>query len=403
MDEIRFYIAPCGIGLGHANRSIRIAGKIINLSKIYDVKPLILFSTYGSAVSLIAKKGFHVCSVPEITYYQKSDGTFDFKQTMGRGVRFIKSFFDQIALEIKFIDRFKADVVISDSRLSSIIAAKVLGKPSILVINQLALIIPRTRPMSPSIKLIKAIAERVVSQVFSCMWNFSSRIMVPDLPSKYAICKRNILGLEFDDKIEFTGPIIDVDPRLLPSRRYLKSKLNIPFHIPFIFIVISGLPLEKISMAKFLIKFFKTFNSKFFSVITLSNPKGRKLIYDGGNLKVYNWVENYYWYLKACDLNVNHAGHTSIIEAICYGLPMILFPARGHTERFSNALAAQALGVARILTYNESSLSSLHEAIRYLLTDIRVKRRVKLLQRMALKMDGAKRIAELAFNLAWRS
>lgn len=404
MDKIRFYIAPCGIGLGHANRSIRIANKIANLSEAYSVRPLILFSTYGSAVSLINKEGFPVCSVPEITYYQKPDGTFDFKQTMGRGIRFLKRFLDQIALEMKFIDRFNADVVISDSRLSSIIAAKVLGKPSILVINQLALIIPKTRPMSPSIKAIKTAAERIISQVFSYMWNFSNKIMVPDLPSKYAICKRNIVGLESDgDKIEFAGPIIEVDPRSLPSKEYLKLKLNIPSSTPFIFTVISGVAFEKISLAKILIRFFKELGSKYFSIITLSNPKGRKLLYDRGNLKIYNWVENYYWYLKACDLNMNHAGHTSVIESICYGLPMILFPAKGHTERFSNALAAQSLGVARILTYNNLSLASFRDAIEYLLTDIHVKRRVKLLQRMALEMDGAKRIAELAFKLAWRS
>ncbi|MCS7385614.1 MAG: hypothetical protein NDF55_02580 [archaeon GB-1867-005] len=403
MELIKVYIAPCGLGLGHASRSLRIGRRIVDLAEKLDVKPVILFSTYGSAVSLVARENYPVCQVPSINYFQKPDGTFDFKQTMSRGAKHLKTLWKQVALELKFISRFDPDVVISDSRLSTVIASKILGKPSLLVTNQIALIIPRTRPMTPSIRVVKTIAERMISQVLASMWRFSSRILIPDLEEKFAICRRHVESIEFiEDKVEFIGPIIGVRPEELPSRAELRRSLKLNVGAPIVFASISGVGFEKHFLAKVLVKAFRILCDEGYQVVlTLSNPTGAPVFFDDGRFRVLSWVDDYHAYLKACDVNINHAGHTSILEGICFGVPMLLIPARGHTERISNAITSQALGVARVLMYDELTVSSVLESIEYLLTCGKVKRSVKLLQELALKMDGAKRAAELAVNLAW--
>ena len=403
MIKLKILFTPCGIGLGHASRSIKIAEKLRLISQNYDIKLEILFSTYGSAVELIRRTGFQVFKVPEVSYFQKLDGTFDFKQTMSRGTKYIKNFINQISLELKHILRFKPHVVVSDSRLSSIIASRILGIPCALISNQLALIIPRTKPMSSSIKVIKELSEKFISNFMSLMWNFSKQIFVPDLPPKIAICRFHVQDLKFfQDKIEFTGPIVSILPNELPSSDKLISILKLKKSLPLIFGTISGLGFEKSFLAKILIRSLYQLcdQMNFQSVITLSNPSSYKVILNKDRIRILSWTNRYYEYLKVSNININHAGHTSIIEAICYGVPMILIPARGHTERISNATIAEKLGIAVMLTYDELSIDSLIESVKFLYSNDRVKRRIKALQKIALKMNGAKRIAERILNLA---
>jgi len=257
--------------------------------------------------------------------------------------------------------------------------------------------------MTPSIKLIKTISERLISQVLAYMWRFSNRILIPDLVKSCAICRRHVESIEFiEDKIEFIGPIIDVRPEELPGKLELRRQLKLEEDAYVVFASISGVGFEKQFLAKILVDAFRILCERGYQVVlTLSNPKGVPVVYDDGRFRVLNWVENCYMYLKACDVNINHAGHTSILEAICYGVPMLLIPAKGHTERISNAMISQALGVARVLMYDELTVDSVLSSINYLLTCGKVKRNVKVLQELALKMDGARRAAELAFNLAW--
>ena len=49
----------------------------------------------------------------------------------------------QVNAEIRYMKAFKPDAVVSDSRLSSIFAAKLLGLPVLLILNQFTPLIPR--------------------------------------------------------------------------------------------------------------------------------------------------------------------------------------------------------------------------------------------------------------------
>ena len=132
MNMLRVYIAPCGIGLGHVTRSATIA---TNLNKRgVDT----VFSTYLDGINYVEKMGFKLRRGLPISFKVKNDGTVDFIQTATRSGFSIglHKFLKQVVREIQNIKSYNPDVVFSDSRLSTIIAAKFLGKPTILMLNQ---------------------------------------------------------------------------------------------------------------------------------------------------------------------------------------------------------------------------------------------------------------------------
>jgi UDP:flavonoid glycosyltransferase YjiC (YdhE family) len=53
----------------------------------------------------------------------------------------------QVNTEISYMKAFRPDAVVSDSRLSSIFAAKLLGIPILLILNQFTPLIPMKKDM----------------------------------------------------------------------------------------------------------------------------------------------------------------------------------------------------------------------------------------------------------------
>ena len=98
----------------------------------------VLFSTYRDGANYLQQEIFPFVKSPSIGFRVKPDGTVDFKQTAANPGPFIASFSlaKQIEAEIKFMKAFEPDVVVSDSRISSIFAAEMLKIPDICILNQ---------------------------------------------------------------------------------------------------------------------------------------------------------------------------------------------------------------------------------------------------------------------------
>jgi len=136
---VRVYFGVCGIGLGHAGRCIPIAEKLM------EKEAEVLFSTYRDGVKYVEQAGFPVVKAPAVGFVVKADGTVDFRQTVANPGPILASFTltKQVEAEIKFMRAFKPDVVISDSRVSPLLAAKMLDIPDVCILNQFQIIIPR--------------------------------------------------------------------------------------------------------------------------------------------------------------------------------------------------------------------------------------------------------------------
>ena len=158
---MRVQFSPCGVGLGHVGRCIPIARKLCLRGDS------VFFSTYRDAIAFVQREGFPLGRAPPIGFVVKPDGSVDFRKTTADPGPFsLLIVLKQIIAEIKFMKIFKPDVVVSDSRLSTLIAAKLLSIPSLTILNLYRVSIPRkTRFLN-----LSQIADGAILTIIGKMW-----------------------------------------------------------------------------------------------------------------------------------------------------------------------------------------------------------------------------------------
>jgi UDP:flavonoid glycosyltransferase YjiC (YdhE family) len=389
---MRVYFAPCGIGLGHVGRCTPIARRLL------EKKADVVFSTYCEGIGYAKKEDFPLIEAPPIGFQVKSDGTVDFRQTAVNPGPFFASFtlLKQINAEVSAIESFEPDVVVSDSRASSILAARILGIPRICILNQFQVIIPRKTHL---LRLAR-FADSVTLTIIGKMWTSGNLVLIPDFPKPYTICTGNLtIPKSYRKNVRLIGPILPVHPNSLPTEKELRKKLRLSMDKPIIFAPISGPVKEKAFLIGILRKILLEFPEDYEVVISLGYPNIDNKPVKHGNVTIYEWVPNRFEYLKACDLAVGRAGHGTITQCMSYGKPMILVPTPSHTEQLSNARHAENLGVAKTIQQEELSREKLLKSVQQLL-ESKVSERLKEVQEETLKYDGLESAVESIIEMA---
>ena len=166
----------------------------------------------------------------------------------------------------------------------------------------------------------------------------------------------------YSKKVFLVGPVIPVKPDELPSREELKEKLGLDPDKPLVFAPISGPLRERRYLIDVLTSIFKTVDG-FQIVMSRANSNGNSEPVRYGPLILYDWLDNRFEYLKACDLVVSRAGHGTITQCMYYGKPMVLIPTPNHTEQMGNASRVEEMGLGIALNQEELSRERLLEAI----------------------------------------
>ena len=365
---MRLYIGPCGLGLGHITRCDAIAREFSNEN--VDV----LFSSYLDALDYLKRSGFTYFSAIPLSFRTREDGTIDPKMTMSQnGVTVgLWGFIRQLIGEVRQISAFEPDVVISDTRISTLIAAFILRKPRILVLNQYSVQMPKDdrkhrladRPMLFAAKII----WRYVSTMLELAWGVSDLIVVPDLKAPYTISRYNLaIPPGIRKKVRLVGP-------LTPSRRGFPNGARHPStKTPLVFACISGPATDRRYLVNKLTDILKRFPGDYELILSCGDPNGS---FEGkriGNLTVYEWMtEQSYWRtFERADVIVARAGHETIMKAISEGKPLVLIPPPNHTEQANNAKRAAELGVAVVLDQSRLDTEELAGAISRSLKDNR--------------------------------
>ena len=367
---LRVYVAPCGIGLGHITRCEPIADALASRGAE------VVYSTYSDGLDYARRRGLPTLPTVPIGFKVKEDGTVDFKMTAATsgfslGVR---RFLKQLTAEIRNIKRFKPDVVLSDSRVSSLIAGKLMGVPVALVLNQFRVDIVG----KPSARKI-TIVDRVFFLIANIFWLFfrtllggiwarSNLMLIPDFPAPYTISESNLaIPKRYRKKVKLIGPIVSGEPKKQSSGGSLNRSLFFASRKPLIYAAVSGPKTERTVLADLLLESLRRFPKGYEVVVSRGEPSGSSAPLHDHNLTVYDWIEDQYEVLEASDVVVSRAGHGTIMKAIVLGKPMILIPIPDHTEQYGNAKRASKLSLAEVVPQREVSTERLLGATRRLL------------------------------------
>jgi len=351
---MKIYFGANGIGLGHVGRCIPIAKRLQEMGN--DVA----FSTYKEAVEYVKRENFPVFNAPPMYFAVRPDGGVDFRQTTANpGVFSVFIFLRQLRAEIEFLKSYNPDLVVSDSRISTIVAALLLDIPVTTILNLYRITIPRERRF---LRLAK-IADGGILTVIGKVWTLSRVVLIPDFPEPYTLSQNN-LGIppSREKKIRLTGPIVPTMPDDLPSVKEIREGLGLDDR-PLIFVPISGQLEERAYLIGVLKEMLRKFPSDYNIIMSLGYPDASTEPVKDGNVYVYDWLPNRFEALKACDLLISRASLGTLTQAICYGKPLLLIPTPSQTEQLNNAKRAKELGVAEVLDQKTLRYDALLSAV----------------------------------------
>jgi len=367
---MRVYVAPCGIGLGHITRAVPIANELTRRGNT------VAFSTYSDGFDYALRNHLPSYRAVPIKFRVTSDGTVDFKKTAATsgfslGVR---TFLRQLVLEIRYIKAFRPDVVFSDSRGSSLLAARLLRLPVALMLNQFRVEIVK-RPSKRELSLLDTIFFVIanigwlfIRTAIEIVWGRSQIILIPDLPLPYTICLGNLgIPRRYAGKVKMIGPVVESRFQSLADQSSFRQKLGLHSEKSMIYAAVSGPKLEREILVNILLDSLRGISEKYDVVLSCGDPIGRRSPHQVHGVLVYDWIEDQDDFINASDLIISRAGHGTILKSIAFGKPMILIPIPDHTEQYSNARRATSLQVAEVMDQRRVNERTLEETVRRIL------------------------------------
>jgi UDP-N-acetylglucosamine--N-acetylmuramyl-(pentapeptide) pyrophosphoryl-undecaprenol N-acetylglucosamine transferase len=400
---LRVYLAPCGIGLGHITRSAPIAEEL-NKRGIETV-----FSTYLDGLDYARHNKLPTYEAVPINFKVTNEGAIDFKMTAATsgfslGIRMLLR---QVLREIRFLKNFRPNVVFSDSRASSLIAARMMRIPVALMLNQFRVEIirrPSNRSLSPIDRVFFFIANigwLFIRTALEILWGRSQLILIPDFPSPYTISLGNLaIPKSFNGKVKLIGPIAKTQRTSEFMQRNTKRQLGFDDRKLLIYAAVSGPKVERDILTRILLEALPELGHKYTVVMSCGKPDGRARPYSRGGLIVYDWIENQDDFIKASDIVLSRAGHGTIMKSLSYGKPMILVPIPDHTEQYSNARRAVSLHVAEIIDQGKLGTETLRTAVERMLGSDEYRTSSQRINEVAASIHAVSTACDLVMGLA---
>lgn len=384
----KIHFAVYGSGLGHASRMSLIA------KFMKDQGDTINFSSFDYAVDYIREKGFNCDVVPPLDIEWRNEGV-SAKNILGDIPILLSNFVLQVRKEKQIMNRFRPDIVVSDTRLSAVVAAYIMGVPSITITNQLRILLP---PKFHTRKLSKM--ELVVAETLGLLWSQSQHILVPDIPLPFTVSKDNTVGIKTTkNKIKYVG---FMSPTSIVSEKQLakvSEVLEFNKEKPIVFAQISGPSGTKRKLSEIIIKVAETLSDKFIFVISKGQVGGedkpRKI--RGG--WIYEWCPIKDELFTLSDVLLIRGGHTTISQAILYGKPLVTIPIRNHSEQLANSLRVSEIGFGKIVYPDSLSINKISSAINQVYSDGRIKDKILELKKIAENFNGIQNTVDIINNI----
>jgi len=347
---VRAHVAVCGIGFGHASRSLPIIRRL--LARGHDVT----VTSYGDGLSYLKASGVEVNAVTGVDYGRSPDGGVSVSWTILRNLLLPLRVSHQILQEMALIERWRPEVVLSDTRASAIIAARALGVPVLTLLNQYRTAIIH-RKHQRAVEVANALIDFVPR-----VWNLSEKVLVADYPPPYTISSRN-LSLRNSEvrKVEFVGPVLGVRREEYPEREEAKRSLGFRPDEPLVCVLTTGPSSERKSFRERVLRALEGI-ADLQVLFSLGEPgSGGKQV--RGKHLIVPWLEDEHLALSAADVVISRAGQTTVLKSIAFGCRMVLMPVPDHAEQTGNAASAASKGLAVVVDQRELNPDSLRSAV----------------------------------------
>jgi UDP-N-acetylglucosamine--N-acetylmuramyl-(pentapeptide) pyrophosphoryl-undecaprenol N-acetylglucosamine transferase len=318
-----------------------------------------VFSSSGEVAELIRRRGYQCRGIPLADVRYSEAGEFALMRTLAASPSILTRTCEQVVLEVSNIRGFDPDVVLSDSALSTVIAARSLGVPTLTVLNQLNL----GRPAGGG-RVTSRMLSAGLSTAMGRLWELSDEVLLPDLPPPYTISEKNLWGSNVA-KVRYIG-FLGAASSGVPDgavRRFQASK------VPRVFWQVSGPPATRPAYLRWAFEAARALKDEYSFVISGGDPSASAEPVEVPGGYYYGWCEIAGQYFGSCDVVVARAGHGTIGQALLSSKPSLLVPIPRQPEQEGNAAKAARLGISIRLSQDELSVERLGSAFGLLLQD----------------------------------
>jgi UDP-N-acetylglucosamine--N-acetylmuramyl-(pentapeptide) pyrophosphoryl-undecaprenol N-acetylglucosamine transferase len=372
----RIYFSVCGEGYGHSSRDIAIARELTCAGA--DV----LMGSYGYVLERLSKS-FSAVEVEREFEMVGNHGSFDLKATITRSSSTAFLFSRIISDERKVMEDFNATCVVADGRSAAVFAAFKLGLPCIIISNQTSLM-----PFFNDGTFFLRLIGKPVEFTLKTMTALAEEVLIPDFPPPYTVCLNTLSKKPHTMKKQrFIGPIVAINH---------ENQEPPDIKSPFVLTLLGGHSF-RLPIFDGILKIADKFPEINFIIFTKFKSDNIP-----GNVRVFEFAEDISSYMKAAELIITQAGHSTAMEILTLGKPALIIPDKGQIEQENNAARMRELGVCDTLDYSSLGPEHIFEKIYILLNDTRFRKRAMHFSELAKKMSGQQKAAQIILELSER-
>lgn len=369
---MKLIIFICGEGLGHTSRCLALGKELISAG--HEIH----FGAYGYSKEMVEKTGYSAHEIPSEIKLVGKAGSLDFTGSIEATLKNTDILGGPKILKLtRSID---PDVVISDSYYLGILAAKALKIPVYLIINQ-SNMEEFFKSSGVPIRILGEITKKLYNHIFDKV----DRIIIPDYPLPYTVCRKNLnFTPSIRDKLFYSGPLV---------REKYEEVEEIELRKPHLISLIGGFGYREVIFKK-VFETAKIDSTIYYTLISGPNLDPSKITDIPENVQLLQFIRDTFPYFKSADAVIAPGGHSTMMEALSFGIPILSFPDEGHNEQESNATVIEEEGYGRRLSYSTPPEVIL-ECIKEVLEDRKYRNKTERLCRLARELDGPKAVRKI--------
>jgi len=372
----KIYFSISSEGFGHSSRTLAMARE-------FDHDE-VLIGSYNYALERIKDAGYPYVELQQELKLIGEKGVFDVGKTIFKNHSWALTFNQLVKQEMEIIKASGASCVVADGRLVPVMAADKLSLPCVVITNQSAFY-----PFFEKDSALIRVFGKSFDWIMKTWLSSAEEIIIPDFPPPYTICLPNLShNFKVMKRTRFVGPLVSWDrDEIIPIERSKR---------PYVVVTLGGHSYRK-PLFDTIIEVAKQLPDIDFDMFTFFEANNVP-----HNVKLRGMTPNLAQYLKAADLVITQAGHSTAMELLTLGKPSIIVPDLRQTEQENNASRMAELEVAKIIRYDELSVRKLSDTVKIMLKDPCFAQNAEKFAIMASKIKGRKNAAKVLCDYSGR-